>query len=92
MKQIKSSKARQVLAIASNARCDKTPAGSSFTDPAQRRIVEGFAAEGLLEITSRGKFAGRKEVCARLTDAGLAAYQALLGPNAVACRCCNVVH
>jgi hypothetical protein len=92
MKQLQSPKARQVLAITSNARCDKTPQGSSFTDPAHRKLVEAFAAAGLLEITSRGKFAGLKEVCARLTDTGLAAYQGMLGPNATACRACGVVH
>lgn len=86
--------ARQILAIASNSRCDadaksRTDAGASFTDPKHRRLIVGLVAVGLLEVVSVGKWAGLKEVNARLTSEGVEVLDTIA---ATVCHHCGRAH
>jgi len=89
--------ARQILAIASNSRCDadaknRPDGGASFTSPAHRRRIAEMVSTGLLEIVSVGKWAGLKEYNARLTPSGVVELDSWIHAEQTACHHCGRVH
>jgi hypothetical protein len=94
MNNTMSPKSRQVLAIARVSRCDadaarKSDPGASFTSQDQRDRVKALVSDGLLEVVNVGKFAGLKEVNARLTTAGINLLNTI---HSSACHHCGHDH
>jgi hypothetical protein len=94
MNNAMSPKSRQVLAIARVSRCDadaskKSDPGASFTSSDHKRRIQVMVGKGLMEVVTVGKFAGLKEVNAKLTTAGIDLLNTIHGAK---CHHCGHEH